>query len=119
MILSTVADRLTAFTVRGPPHRAEAALRASNARNFRTIVSSPHLRLFRDSNIRVRLLVSKLQTYGRKKKLNVLLMLEKIIKNVYQICIKLLVVKISARNIHFTKYFTKWWKIEFYNKTND
>jgi len=59
MILSTVADRLTAFTVRGCPYRAEAALRASNARNFRTIVSSPHLRLFRDSSIRIRLLVQR------------------------------------------------------------
>lgn len=68
MILSTVADRLTAFTVRGRPHRAEAALRASNARNFRTIVSSPHLRLFRDSSVRVRLLASKLRMYGNNKK---------------------------------------------------
>lgn len=68
MILSTVADRLTAFTVRGRPHRAEATLRASNARNFRTIVSSPHLRLFRNSNVHVRLLASKLRTVAIKKK---------------------------------------------------
>jgi len=59
-----VADRLTAFTVRGRPHGAEAALRASNAQNFCTIVSSPHLWLFRDSSICVRLLALKLQTYG-------------------------------------------------------
>jgi len=52
MILSTAADRLTAFTARGRPRKAEAALRASNARNFRAIVSPPHLRPFRDSNIR-------------------------------------------------------------------
>lgn len=34
MILSTVADRLTAFTARGRPRRAEAALRARAMREI-------------------------------------------------------------------------------------
>lgn len=57
MILSTVADRLTAFTARGLPYaeRKPRCAREQCAKFPRNCFPAARLRLFRDSNIHVRL----------------------------------------------------------------